>query len=182
MTTAPQDSTVYKAAFFIVPARILDLPNITLAFLKVYETIFQFWNHGQKCFLSDQKIMERTGLSERSVRDAFIFFEECKELKREKRGARRYLIQPTLFVETNPVDNSASSCIKSVTHGTPLPHNKNKLNNKNLNKSSYAAHEKKYETKAERIEAKNEIKQMAKFWEPGNPDYDRLHPSKKGTP
>ena len=41
----------YKETFFIVPSYILDLPGITLGYLKVYETIFQFWNKNQICFI-----------------------------------------------------------------------------------------------------------------------------------
>lgn len=174
-------TTTYQAAFFIVPSRIMNLPGLTISYLKVYEAIFQFWNHGKNCFLSDKAIIEKTNLSERCVRDAYIFFESAKELKREKRGLKRYLIQPTLFCETDsdPVDNSPIGCTNSVntgtslpvdrhklagTTGTDVPHNKNKFNTMNLSKSFCSSEEQKKnnEKKHHFAEAKNEKASIAK--------------------
>ncbi len=149
----------YKAVFFVTPHRISDLPNITMTFFKIYETIFQFWNSGQKCFLSNRAIMERTGIkSESTVREALMFFEKHGEMRREKRGNRRYLVQPTQYVETDPVDNSQENSTKTfqgVENATGgrrerdgqgvenATHNNNNINTKNINKSSYIKKEQK---------------------------------------
>lgn len=89
-----------EATWFIVPGRIMNLPNLTMQFLRVYETIFQFWNKGRACFLSNKMIMERTGIkSESTVKEAFLYFEKHKELLREVRKGKRYLIQPPKELE-----------------------------------------------------------------------------------
>lgn len=145
----------YKAAFFIVPARIMALPNLTLAYLKIYETIFQFWNANSVCYLSNDKIHERTGISSHStLMQAFAFFEKHGEMKRITKGSKRYIIQPTraVEIEEEPVDksienstNNSQGVAKSTGGGRnsdPLgvgiaTHNNNNINNNNLNKSFY---------------------------------------------
>lgn len=87
--------------FFTIPRYIFDLPNITLGYIKVYETIFQFWSKGYPCFLSNQSIMERARLGITQVKDALLYFEKAGELKREIIGTKRYLIQPERRIETD---------------------------------------------------------------------------------
>lgn len=96
MTDEKED---YKETWFIVPRTILDIPGITLSSLKVFETIFQFWNKGRKCFLSNPEIERRTGVKLTQVKDAIAFFEDHKELERIQIGMKRYLMQPLKVVE-----------------------------------------------------------------------------------
>jgi len=113
----------YEQTFFIVPSRILDLPNITLQLVRFYETIFQFWNKGKNCFLSNELIKERTGMkSDSTVSDAFQYFEENKEMKRIYKGSKRYIVQ-TLFIEHSDEDG-------------PLPCERGKVPVDNLDRKS----------------------------------------------
>lgn len=178
------NNTTYKSAFFIVPSRILELPDLTLAFLKFYETIFQFWNHGQKCYLSNDSIMERTGIKSKStIDDAFNYFEKHNEMKRVYKTNKRYIVQPTRAIETDPdpnepVDNFDKNSTKTsqplapASGGSrsseweglaPARHNNNKLNNKNIIKQQPVKN------------INTEQKSTVKFWGIGHPDYDRLH-------
>ena len=91
----------YKETWFIVPRYISELPGMTLSYLKVYETIFQFWNKNLICFLSNPAITERTGVMDREVFRALNFFEKNKHLERQQIGLKRYLIQPQNKIETD---------------------------------------------------------------------------------
>ena len=102
-------SSQYQSVFAVIPARIMYLPDITLAFLRIYDTIFQFWNHGKPCFLSNESIMERTGISsESTLREAFMYFESKGELIRRKKGKTRYFVQPERVIETEDIGRSKS--------------------------------------------------------------------------
>jgi len=143
----------YKAAFFVIPSRIIELPNITLAYIKIYETIFQFWNHRKNCYLSNQAIMERTGISsESTLREAFIFFEHHGQLIRMSKGSRRYLVDPSNQIEIIDeitmkdtkkvgVDLATGGRRQSDGGGVDLAtHNNKNINNKKKNKDkSYSA-------------------------------------------
>lgn len=89
----------YNQNFFITPYFILNLPGLTLSYLKVYETIFQFWNKGKVCYLSNSTIHERTGVCLTQIKEALNFFEKAAELKRVTKGTKRYLIQPERSIE-----------------------------------------------------------------------------------
>lgn len=84
----------YEETFFIIPAYILDLPGMSLGYLKVYWTFFQFWNKRLPCFLSNPAIAQRTKLQLTQVKAALAYFEENGELIRENRGNKRWLIKP----------------------------------------------------------------------------------------
>ena len=149
-----QNTNSYKATFFVVPSRILDLPGITLAFLKFYETIFQFWNHGKFCYLSNDMLKERSGISSSAtIQEAFVFFETLGEMKRKTKGKLRYIVQPEKEIEFESVDNSKKDRSKSghalgtaranSRQSETLPlgtarHNNKKYNNKNINKRDCA--------------------------------------------
>ena len=132
------DNNQYRAAFFIVPSYILDIPNITLSYVKVYETIFQFWNHSKPCYLSLEVISERTGVGKSQICEALNFFEEKGELIRRKKGGRRYFIQPERGIpsdcsENVPESDGADSGVRpsgqTVSGGADT-------NKKNLNKET----------------------------------------------
>lgn len=90
----------FKSAFFIIPSHILDLPGITLTYLKFYETMFQFWNHGKRCFLSNAAIMERTGIkSLSSIHDAFKYFENHGLIRRLGHDNNRYIVQVASVID-----------------------------------------------------------------------------------
>ncbi len=91
----------YKPTFFIVPSYILDLPGLTLGYLKVYETIFQFWNKNLLCFLSEASLCERTNLKRSQVYEALSFFEKHNELKRIRIKGKKCFMRPTQYVETD---------------------------------------------------------------------------------
>ena len=144
----------FNKNWYIVPNHIRKLPGMTLALLDFYETIFEFWNNGQKCILKNETIMERTGIKSKStIQEAFVYFEKNNVMKRVMKGNQRYLVQ-VLKVETNDdgpasVDKSNKSSIKSdqglgtasggsrptETQGlAPARHNNNKLKDNNINK------------------------------------------------
>ena len=51
-----QATHIYEDTFFIIPRYIRKLPGLTLAYLDVYETIFQFWNKNKDCFLGENAL------------------------------------------------------------------------------------------------------------------------------
>ena len=114
------NNNTYNAAFFIVPSHVLNLPGMTLGFLKVYETIFQFWNHRQDCFLSNESLCERTQLGVSQIYEAFTFFEKHNLLSRKKINGRRYFIQPEKKIETDCGENKDPSAeADSSTNNIP---------------------------------------------------------------
>lgn len=106
-------SNAYKETWFIVPMRILDLPGMTLGYLKVYQTIFEFWNKRQQCWLSNPAIEKRTGMKVTQIKDALNFFEKAGELERMQKGLKRYLIQPLNTLEI-PEDLTTRENINQV--------------------------------------------------------------------
>jgi len=189
MSTSDTDSNSYKPAFIVIPSNIWDLEGITLSFLRIYETIFQFWHRGKKCFLTNEAIMERTGVkSESTIKEAFVFFEKHNVLKRmnnEKTG-QRFLVQPSLYVEIEsesaPVDNPAGESAPPRRRiGSPppenRPHNINNNNIMNINKSFCREDQKKNNQKKHDWgeSQPHGLKQTAKFWGPGHPDWERLN-------
>ena len=133
-----QNNNTYKSAFFIVPSYIMNLPGLTLGFLKVYETIFQFWNHKKPCFLSDLSLMERANICQTQLYEAFAYFERHGELIRKRRNGKRYFIQPERSIETDCPENEPTSGEAepyfrqsgSTTSGR-AEHNKKNLNKEN---------------------------------------------------
>lgn len=104
----------YEASFYIVPAHIRKLPDITLAYLDVYNEIFQFINKGKVCFLNNKSLMERTGLSRRRVQDALNFFAKHKKLVRIPQGSKMVFAvpQPELLIEEDeqlPVESQPTT-------------------------------------------------------------------------
>jgi|ERR1051326_197731 hypothetical protein len=173
------DQSPYQASFFIVPARIMNLPDLTLAYLRIYETIFQFWNHGKTCFLSNEIILERTGIKSRStVKEALLYFEKHNELKRITKNGKRYLVSPAHGVEIaasmeDPVDNfdNISTKISQGAAGAAeggrysglegaagATHNNNKLNSNNIKRESALPVDNLIKTNAEKkLEANGRI-------------------------
>lgn len=144
----------YSSPFFTIPSRILDIPNITLQLLRFYETIFQFWHHGKNCYLSNEMIKERTGISSTSsISKAFQFFEEAKEMYRVYLDGKRFIVQPSHSIAlpddspekvsndpkaSDPLSlqrDPPSRCSETPPLATAR-HNKNNLNNKKNNKNS----------------------------------------------
>lgn len=96
-----QNSNTYEETFYIIPRYIRKLPDITLAYLDIYETIFQFWNKNKACFLSEDSLCERTGYKRAVIYKALNFFERHQELQRIKRNGKRYLVRPMKIIETD---------------------------------------------------------------------------------
>jgi hypothetical protein len=171
-------SSEYQSAFFIVPSRIMNLPDLILSYLRVYETIFQFWNKGKKCYLSNSAIMERTNIkSESTIREAFAYFEKHNELKRKTVKGKRYLIQPEQIIELDdlvgnpePVDNPVAKSTPPRRQVDAPPVAKSTHNNKNINK----------EYKREQL-SENPVKKISKSYVPGDgwlPDESRMNDAK----
>lgn len=110
----------YEDTFYIVPRYIRILCGHNFAFLDVYETMFQFWNKGLTCFLSNPAISQRTGVSLRQVKEALTFFESKGELRREKKGLKRFLIKPERRIETEE-GAPPPFCINDAQEGAPPP-------------------------------------------------------------
>lgn len=135
----------YKAAFFIVPFHIMNLPGLTLAYARIYETIFQFWNHGKPCYLTNEMIHQRTGITAHStLMEAFAFFEKHGELKREFRNGKRVFVQPARIIEVDEklieegVEVATPPSRNSDPQGVGIATHKNKnINTKNNNKNSF---------------------------------------------
>jgi hypothetical protein len=164
----------FSKTFYIIPYHIRKLPGMTLALLDFYETIFEFWNNGKDCYLSNEAIMKRIGIkSDRTLKDAFRYFENHNEMKRVFKNNKRYIakvnkVECELTIDDIPVDNSTQNCSNTIQVGggnsseggysatqgggqrsTPpggvveYPHNINNLNINNINKSSYTKAEQK---------------------------------------
>ena len=118
-----ETTSAYKETFFIVPRHILELPDLTFSYLKVFETIFQFWNKDQPCFLSNPCIQERTGVCNNMVKSALNYFENKGLLKRVQKGTKRYLVQPVRAVLTDIVQEGAPPpcLLKIKQEGAPPP-------------------------------------------------------------
>lgn len=162
-----QNNNSYKAAFFIVPSYILDLPGLTLGFLKVFETIFQFWNHKLPCYLSDEKLMKRTNLKSTQVYDAFLFFEKHGELIRIKKNGKRHLTQPQKTITSDCTENEPTSAPPDVRYSgsstsAVAEHNIKKVNKEEDLKTPCAIN----------IAPKASSERFDEFW--------NLYPSKKG--
>jgi len=91
----------YQDTFYIIPRYIRHLHGMTLAYLDIYETIFQFWNKNKTCFLGEDALCERTGYKRAVIYKALSFFESHNELKRVKKNGKRYLIKPEKIIETD---------------------------------------------------------------------------------
>jgi hypothetical protein len=133
----------YEQAFFTVPNRILNLPGLTIAFLRFYETIFHFWHKEQLCFLSNDALKERTGISSSStIQEAFVYFEKHGEIKRVQKGRRRFIIQPERKISFEDISDQKSSKVSVNRESTSRPtetlplgtarHNNNNINNINI--------------------------------------------------
>ena len=96
-----QNSNTYEETFYIIPRYIRKLPDITLAYLDIYETIFQFWNKNKACFLGEESLCERTGYQRRIIYKALAFFEAHNELERIRKNGKRYLVRPMKIIETD---------------------------------------------------------------------------------
>lgn len=131
-------SDVYEETFFIVPRYILKLEGLTFAYLKVFETIYQFWNKGRPCFLSNPRIESRTGVNQREVRNALAFFEKHNELERKVINGQRYLMQPQKIIKTDCSTFEGGSTdpggrvYSPGGGGSTDPHNIKKTTNKEL--------------------------------------------------
>jgi hypothetical protein len=130
----------YEDTYYIIPRYIRKIPGITLAYLDVYETIFQFWNKNKNCFLSEDSLCERTGYKRRIIYKALEFFEIHNELKRIRKNGKRYLVRPERIIETDCSENIPTcTTVHANVHNrtrstcTTVHHNIKKLNKeKNL--------------------------------------------------
>jgi hypothetical protein len=111
----------FRAAFAVIPSRVLYLDGVQLSYIKVYAEIYNLWNAEKPCFLGNPELSKRTETSERTVKEALKFFEDRGELKRVQKGTRRFIVQPTRVIEIESVDNSASNCSNIARVGEIAP-------------------------------------------------------------
>jgi hypothetical protein len=115
-----QISNTYEETFYIIPRYIRKLPNITLAYLDIYETIFQFWNKNKACFLGEDALCERTNYKRAVIYKALNFFENHNELQRIKKNGKRYLVRPMKIIETDCELNDYKSIQNNSTEIIPM--------------------------------------------------------------
>lgn len=96
-----KENSKYEDTFYIVPRYIRKLCGKNLAYIDVYEALFQFWNKGRPCFLSNDALAERADCKMRQVQNALEFFEKHGHLRREQRGLKRFLTRPESRIETD---------------------------------------------------------------------------------
>lgn len=133
-------SEPYRETFFIVPRYIVELPGLTFSYLKVYEAMFQFWNKGRNCWISEASLIERTGTKRTQMYEALKFFESNGLLQRKNINGRRYLIPVTPIADSPNVRKTESNVRKTEgstfvkTDHNIKKGNKENINNKKLNK------------------------------------------------
>lgn len=178
---------MFELNLAVLPNHILYLEGVQLSYIKVFVQIFNLWNCNKSCYISNAEFAKRTSLHKDTVINAIQFFEKHNILKRVHKGSKRYLIQvpKEIEIEVEPevalVDNSSKSCTNNA-RGSELDHGGvgvrpfrgseldryNKERNLKNNKTTF-------NNSSVFVDNPAALKQMAKFWEPGNPDYDRLH-------
>ena len=121
-------SNNYKETWFVVPSYILDLPGLTLGYLKVYETIFQFLNKNLPCYLNNETIASRTNLEIRQVQYAIEFFEKAGELLRITKGKKRYITRQIRLVEIDSTENVQACTTVHPMHAPQCTHNIKNIN------------------------------------------------------
>ncbi len=129
----------FKNTFFIVPTHILELEGLTLGYLKVFESMFQFWHHNRACFLSTQSLSKRTGLKPRQVFYALEWLESKNIIKRVISKGKRHFEPVYNHVEIEDGSNVIQECtaVHDTVHSsalslcTPVHHNIKNLNKEN---------------------------------------------------
>ena len=131
---------VFVSDWYIIPSRIRRLPGMTLPYLDIYESIFQFINKGKNCFLTNAALVERTGHSLSTVHRAITFFVKCNELKRVQVGFKYYIVVPERKIEIEPTNDQTLSSqmtgggVTADTGGVSrlTPINKEAINKENI--------------------------------------------------
>ena len=143
-----QNGNTYEDTFYIIPRYIRKIPGITLAYLDIYEAMFQYWNKGLEVFMGEKGFLEKTGYGRTVYYDALKFFEDCGEIKRVWIKGKRY-IQRVLKLEPNDsskteqdsaiADPDVRTCGQCTS--TFADHNKKKLKKeKNISESDDSPH------------------------------------------
>jgi hypothetical protein len=90
----------------IIPNRIYYLEGVQLSYIKVYAHIFNLWYSNKPCFIGIDEFVERTGLAKSTIYESLLYFEKMNEIKRVRKGGKKYILQPSRFIETEglPVD------------------------------------------------------------------------------
>lgn len=95
------NASPYTETCFIVPRDIIEMEGITFSYVRVYETMYQFWKQGLNVYMSQVALMERTNLSNKQVYQALKFFEDNGKLVRRYVNGKRCLIRPEISIETD---------------------------------------------------------------------------------
>ncbi len=129
----------------IIPNRIYYLEGVQLSYIKIYVHIFNLWHSNRPCFIGVDEFVERTQLAKSTVYEALLYFEKMNEIKRVSKGRKKYILQPTRFIETEemPVDKSAENRAKNNLHSEMADDN-SELADKN---SANSEHNNKYNNK-----------------------------------
>jgi hypothetical protein len=129
----------------IIPNRIYYLEGVQLSYIKIYVHIFNLWHSNRPCFIGVDEFVERTQLAKSTVYEALLYFEKMNEIKRVSKGRKKYILQPTRFIETEemPVDKPAENRTKNNLHSEMADDN-SELADKN---SANSEHNNKYNNK-----------------------------------
>ena len=172
--TSNTDSKQYQDTFYLIPRYIRRLPGITLAYLDIYETIFQFWNKNKDCYLGEEALCERTGYKRAVVYKALSFFEKHIELKRVKLNGKRYLVKPEKIIETDCLEEEqTSTAVESNVYNrrlltsTTVDHNIKNINkeNKTTTEHTHLPHNAKSDYCGKRAD-NNQTKRLGREQEP----------------
>lgn len=174
--TSNADSKHYQDTFYLIPRYIRHLPGITLAYLDIYETIFQFWNKNKDCYLGEEALCERTGYKRAVVYKALSFFEKHIELKRVKLNGKRYLVKPEKIIETDCLEEEQTSATvesnvysRRLLTSTTVDHNIKNINkeNKTTTEPPHLPQNAKSDYSGKRAD-NNQIKRLGREQEPNN--------------
>jgi len=124
----------YHQVWAVIPKHIFDLPDMTIQLLRFYETIFQFWNNGAQCFLTNSMIKKRTGIkSDSTISEYFQYFESKGLMIRKIINGKRYIIQNNqIQIDIQTTENTGGGENTPPRHSETPPlatarHNNNKI-------------------------------------------------------
>jgi len=90
-------SSEFKPMYYLVPSEIMDLPGLSIGYLKVYCSVIQFWNSSRPCFLSEAILCEKSNLGRTQVYEALKFFEKHNIMKRIIIDGKKHIINPNIM-------------------------------------------------------------------------------------
>lgn len=105
MNTEVKAKPIVQQSLFVVPFYIVNLPGITLGYLKVYEVIFNFWYHKKPCYIGYKNLSERSQLGKTQVYEAINYFLDNGEIEIAKINGKKHFVQPIRILELENDDD-----------------------------------------------------------------------------